>query len=80
MLRSVILVLFLVASLWAKVNLNTADVSELSTLKGIGEKKAEAIISYRDANGGFKSIDELTNVKGIGEKTLASLKEELALQ
>ena len=41
------------------VNINTASISELKTLTGIGESKAKAIISYREKNGGFKSIDEI---------------------
>lgn len=52
------------------ININTASVSELITLDGIGETRAKAIIEYREANGGFKSVDELTKVSGIGEKTL----------
>ena len=52
------------------ININTAAVSELITLDGIGESRAKAIIEYREANGGFKSVDELTKVSGIGEKTL----------
>lgn len=52
------------------ININTATVSELITLDGIGESRAKAIIEYREANGGFKSVDELTKVSGIGEKTL----------
>lgn len=61
----------------AKVNLNTADLSELQQLNGIGEKKASAIIAYREENGSFKSIDELKKVGGIGEKTFENLKEEI---
>lgn len=54
-----------------KVNINTADAATIAeNLKGIGEAKAKAIIEYRKANGGFKSVDELTAVKGIGEKTV----------
>lgn len=52
------------------VNINTATVSELITLDGIGEARAKAIIEYREANGGFGSVDELTKVSGIGGKTL----------
>ncbi len=48
------------------VNINTADKETLmSMIKGVGEKKAEAIIAYREANGAFKSVDELTNIKGV---------------
>ncbi|EEY38151.1 DNA uptake protein [Vibrio mimicus MB451] len=53
------------------VNINTASAEELATLlKGIGLKKAQAIVDYREANGPFISIDDLTNVKGIGEATV----------
>ncbi|MCW6667493.1 ComEA family DNA-binding protein [Aerococcaceae bacterium NML190938] len=55
------------------VNLNTADVSELQTLPGIGASKAEAIVAYRTENGSFQSIEELQQVKGIGGKTYEQL-------
>lgn len=58
----------------AKVNLNTANVSELTTISGIGEKRANDIIAYRDSNGGFKSVDDLSNVSGIGSKTLENIR------
>ena len=55
----------------APVNINQADAATLSAeLIGIGEKKAEAIVTYRDANGPFKSAADLMNVKGIAEATL----------
>lgn len=53
-----------------KININTASLSELMTLDGIGETRAKAIIEYRDAHGNFSSIDDLVLVSGIGEKTL----------
>ncbi|WP_001159855.1 ComEA family DNA-binding protein [Vibrio sp. RC586] len=53
------------------VNINTASAEELATLlKGIGLKKAQAIVDYREANGPFVSVEDLTNVKGIGEATV----------
>lgn len=58
-----------------KVNLNSADETTLTTLPGIGPSKAQAILSYREENGSFKSIDDLKNVSGIGEKTFERLKE-----
>ncbi|MFL2099394.1 helix-hairpin-helix domain-containing protein [Desemzia sp. FAM 23991] len=57
------------------VNINTADAVELQTLNGIGEKKAEKIIQYREENGSFQSTDELKNVSGIGDKTFEALKD-----
>ncbi|QQP27858.1 helix-hairpin-helix domain-containing protein [Lactobacillus ultunensis] len=62
-----------------KINLNTANVSDLQKLTGIGEKKAEQIIAYREQNGSFKKPEDLMQVSGIGEKTFASLKDQLAV-
>ncbi|WP_111893173.1 ComEA family DNA-binding protein [Acinetobacter sp. MB5] len=63
-----------------QVSLNQASASELSNkLKGIGEKKAQAIVEYRQKNGGFKSINELKNVKGIGDKLLEKNRSNLVL-
>lgn len=58
-----------------KVNLNTADLSELQTISGIGQKRAQDILDYREANGKFNSVDDLKNVSGVGAKTLEKLKE-----
>ncbi|WP_308555668.1 helix-hairpin-helix domain-containing protein [uncultured Lactobacillus sp.] len=62
-----------------KVNLNTASAADLQKLNGIGEKKAEQIIAYREQKGSFKKIEDLMQVSGIGEKTFASLKDQLAI-
>lgn len=61
------------------VNLNTADQAALDTLPGVGPVTAEAILSWRDANGGFTSVDELLEVDGIGEATLADLAPHVTL-
>lgn len=55
------------------VNINSADAVQLATLKGIGPKKAEAIVQYRKTHGQFKSVDALASVKGIGLKGVARL-------
>ncbi|MFM0855493.1 helix-hairpin-helix domain-containing protein [Streptococcus suis] len=56
------------------VNLNTATEADLQTISGIGSKRAADIIAYREANGGFKSVDDLNNVSGIGDKTMESIR------
>lgn len=56
------------------VNLNTATEADLQTISGIGVKRAIDIIAYREANGGFKSVDDLNNVSGIGDKTMESIR------
>jgi competence protein ComEA len=61
------------------VNLNTADLAALDTLPGVGPVTAESIIGWRDANGGFTSVDELLEVDGIGEATLADLAPHVTL-
>ncbi|WP_430609237.1 helix-hairpin-helix domain-containing protein [Enterococcus sp. DIV0876] len=63
-----------------QIDLNQADLAQLQTLPGIGVKKAEAIIQYREEHGFFKSIDELTKVSGIGDKTFDSLKEMIIVR
>lgn len=60
------------------ININTADKETLmSVIKGVGEKKADAIIAYRMENGGFKSVDDLANVQGIGQATVDKHREKL---
>jgi competence protein ComEA len=60
-----------------KINLNTATSEELQTISGIGAKRAEDIIAYRESHGGFQSVDDLKNVSGIGDKTLEKIRESL---
>lgn len=63
----------------AVVDLNSASVTELDAVKGIGPAKAKAIIDYRDKNGPFKSVDDLKGVKGFGAKTIEKLRPELTV-
>lgn len=62
-----------------KVNLNQATKEELMTLSGVGEKKAEKIIEYREENGYFKTIEDLKNVNGFGEKSFESLEKYISI-
>jgi len=62
------------------VDINTADAMTISkAMKGIGIKKAQAIVAYRDKHGKFKSVDDLAKVKGIGKKTIAMNKANLSI-
>lgn len=63
-----------------KVNLNKATAEDLQTLTGIGPAKAEAILSYREEAGGFKTIEDLMNVSGIGEKSFEKLKDSISVK
>ncbi|EKF51876.1 helix-hairpin-helix domain-containing protein [Lactococcus garvieae] len=63
----------------AKVNINTADLTELQQLSGIGAKRAQDIIDYRTEKGNFQSVDDLIKVSGFGAKTLEKLKEAITV-
>ncbi len=63
-----------------KVNINTADMARLVTLKGIGETRAMAIIEYREKNGGFEKIEDIMNVSGIGESSFGKIKEDICVR
>jgi len=58
------------SSMSQKININTANIKALMSIKGIGEAKAKAIIDYREKHGKFITLHELTNVKGIGDGIL----------
>ncbi|MFP7493571.1 ComEA family DNA-binding protein [Terribacillus saccharophilus] len=62
-----------------KININQADAQELTELNGVGEAKAQAIITYREESGPFTSVDQLMEVPGIGEKSLENMKEQIGL-
>ena len=61
------------------VNINTADASALETLSGVGSATAQAIISDREQNGPFSTIEDLMRVDGIGEKKFAKLKDSICV-
>ncbi len=63
------------------VNINTADKESLmSTIKGVGEKRAEAIIAYREQNGPFKSIEELAEVRGVSASVVEANLNNLSIE
>ncbi len=62
-----------------RVNLNTATIEDLMTLKGIGEAKAQTIVDDRTENGPFSSVDDLTRVSGIGQKTLDNIRDQITV-
>lgn len=63
-----------------KVNINTADETELQSLPGIGVSKAAAIIEYRDKNGSFKKVEDIMEISGIGVKTFEKLKDHIMVK
>lgn len=62
-----------------RININTADEAQLTTLTGIGARRAQAIIAYREENGPFAAIEDIMNVQGIKEGTFAKIKDEIVV-
>ena len=62
------------------VDINSADKATLMTVKGVGERRAEAIIAWREKNGPFNSVDQLMEVEGIGQSTLDANKDLLTVE
>lgn len=62
-----------------KLNINSATAEQFMALKGIGKKKADAIIAWRTEHGGFKSLEELAEVNGISERFVSEHQAELTL-
>lgn len=79
MSKFLVLLLCLSGFLFATVNINTATVEELQSLKGIGKSKAQAIVAYRNEQN-FTSIDDIKKVKGIGPKLFESIKQDITVQ
>ena len=61
------------------ININQASADDFTQLKGVGQKKAQAIVQYRQLNGNYHSIDDLLKVKGIGKKILLDNKGVLTI-
>ncbi|MBD7964432.1 helix-hairpin-helix domain-containing protein [Fictibacillus norfolkensis] len=62
------------------ININSADETVLQTLNGVGPAKAQSIISYREENGPFTSLEQLLEVRGIGEKTIEQWKDQISFE
>ena len=62
-----------------KININTAGIQELDAIPGVGEATANKILSYREENGNFRSIEEIKNVNGIGDKKYENMKESICV-
>jgi len=75
-MRYVLMILLSVSILFAVVDINSASKEELKTLKGVGVKKAEKIISYRKTHC-FKRMTDITEVKGIGPKFIENNRAQL---
>ncbi|WP_429126590.1 ComEA family DNA-binding protein [Aeromonas veronii] len=69
-----------VAKETGKLNINTATLAELTSLKGIGDKKAQAIVDYREKQGKFTSVDQLADVNGIGPATLEANRDMIIVK
>ncbi len=66
-------------SIMSKISINSATEDELTTLSGIGPSLASRIITYRNENGLFQTLEELMNVKGIGESKFEKIKDSITL-
>lgn len=75
-----VLALMPVLAFGAKININTAGVQTLQQLDGVGPSKAQAIIDYREHNGGFQTLADFTKVRGIGEQTLDANRDRITLR
>ena len=84
LLSGFVLVFVLFSPVWAsdaQVDINQADAQLLAdSLYGVGLKKAQAIVAWRDVNGDFESMDQLLEIKGIGESLLAKNKERIVFE
>ena len=79
MKRLLFVLAFLVSFVFGAVNLNTATKKELMTLDGIGDKKAEEIIKYREKTP-FQKVEDIKNIKGIGDKLFDKIKDKVEVK
>lgn len=79
MKKLILTLVFLFSFAFGAVNLNTATKKELMTLDGIGDKKAEEIIKYREKTP-FQKIEDLKNIKGIGDKLFDKIKDKIEVK
>lgn len=66
-------------SVSSPINVNSADLAALETIKGLGATKAQAIIDYRTKNGHFKTVEEVENVPGVGPKLLQKIQSQITV-
>lgn len=67
-------------SVQSKININTASLTTLDNLPGIGPSKAQAIIDYRESNGRFQTTEDIMKVKGIGQATYDKMKDQITTE
>lgn len=79
MKQLIIVLMFLVSFVFGAVNINTASKKELMSLDGIGSKKAEEIIKYREKTP-FKKPEDIKNIKGIGDKLFDKIKDKIEIK
>ena len=75
-MKFLVFLVLTVSFLFGAIDINNASAKELTSLKGIGEKKAASIVEYRKLHC-FKSVDEITLIKGIGKKTLEKNRDNI---
>jgi len=79
MKKIIFLLMMLVVNLFAKIDINTANMEQLHSLKGIGHSKSVAIMEYRKQHP-FTKIEDIMKVKGIGKKLFEKIKEEIKVE
>ena len=79
LLLAIITTLAFTSPSWAAVDINSATQAQLQSIRGIGPRKAQAIIEYRRKNGPFKSVEDLDKVPGFGQKTVQAVKKDITV-